>query len=107
MAVEDRSDPGDSDALITATMIPLTGELPDHHQLLRPMWVSIQNDGDEVVVSESKFFMHASAPNETQALIAFRETIVGYLALLSEREATLGTHLRSQLEYLRSIIAPN
>jgi hypothetical protein len=83
----------------------LTGALPRGRRLRRPVAVLVERDGEEAVVTEPEFHMHAAADSESEAIQAFRETLSGYLDLLSEREATLGPHLRNQLEYLRSIIA--
>jgi len=87
------------------TIASIEGPLPGRRQLVRPITIVIEFDDDEVVVSEPAFHMHASAPTEEEALIAFRHIISGYLDSLAQREKTLGPQLRDQLNYLRSVIA--
>lgn len=86
------------------TSLKITGPLPDGRQLTRPLNVMITYDDGEVVVSESRFHMHASAPTKTEALVAFRRIFSGYLDLLASRESRLDPYLREQLAYLRSYI---
>ncbi len=82
----------------------ITGSLPGGRRLTRPLTVMIEYDDEEVVVSEPRFHMHASAPTEAEALNAFRRILSGYLESLTRREKTLGPPLQDQLNYLRSII---
>jgi len=82
----------------------ITGFLPGGRCLTRPLTVMIEYDEEEVVVSEPRFHMHASAPTEAEALNAFRRILSGYLDSLTRREKTLGSPLQDQLNYLRSII---
>jgi len=83
----------------------ITGALPGGRQLRYPLTVMIEYDDDEVVVSEPRFHMHASAPTEKKAVAAFRRIFSRYLDVLSKREKMLGPPLRDQLNYLRSFIA--
>ncbi len=87
------------------TTTSIEGSLPGSRRLVRPITIVIEFDDDEVVVSEPAFHMHASAPTEEEALIAFRRIISGYFDSLARREKTLGPQLRDQLNYLRSVIA--
>src|SRR5713226_4003828 len=82
----------------------LFGELPRGRKLIKPVAVEIDYDDGEVVVSEPRFHMHAAAPTEQEAKEAFKRVFSGYLDFLTEREQSLGGHLREQLEYLRSVI---
>ena len=83
----------------------ITGPLPGGRRLIRPLTVMVEYDEEEVVVSEPRFHMHASAPTEAEALAAFRRILSGYLDSLTRREKTLGQQLHDQLDYLRSVIA--
>lgn len=94
---------------ITTTYNPPTvriidGFLSEGRRLARPLNVLIDYDEEEVVVSEPRFHIHASAPTEAEAVAAFRRIFSGYLDILASREETLSTYLREQLHYLRSII---
>jgi hypothetical protein len=83
----------------------ITGFLPGGRRLIHPLTVTVEYDDEEVVVSEPRFHMHASAPTEAEALVAFRRIFSGYLDSLTRREKTLGPQLLDQLNYLRSVIA--
>ncbi len=87
------------------TFRKITGSLPGGRRLTHPLIVMVEYDDEEVVVSERRFHMHASAPTEEEALVAFRRIFSGYLDSLAQREKTLGPQLRDQLNYLRSVIA--
>ncbi|MGB8348676.1 MAG: hypothetical protein WCD86_27600 [Ktedonobacteraceae bacterium] len=82
----------------------IDGFLSDGRWLAHPLNVLIEYDEDEVVVSEPRFHIHASAPTEAEAIASFRRIFSGYLDLLSSREGVLSSHLHDQLEYLRSMI---
>ena len=82
----------------------IDGRLSRGRWLAHPLNVLIEYDDGEVVVSEPRFHMHASAPTEAEAIEAFRRVFSGYLDVLTAQEATLGSSLREQLEYLRSCI---
>lgn len=83
----------------------IIGALPGGRWLIHPLTVLIEYYDDEVVVSEPRFHMHASAPTEEEALAAFRRIFSGYLDVLTKREKTLVPPLLDQLNYLRSVIA--
>lgn len=85
-------------------MHTIDGFLSDGRWLAHPLNVLIEYDEDEVVVSEPRFHMHASAPTEAEAIAAFRRIFSGYLDVLSSCEETLTSHLRDQLAYLRAMI---
>lgn len=82
----------------------IDGFLSDGRCLAHPLQVLVERDDGEVVVSEPRFHIHASAPTEAEAIEAFRRIFSGYLDLLSSREEMLSAHLRDQLDYLRSMI---
>jgi len=82
----------------------LEGPLPGGRRLVHPIMIVIEFDDEEVVVSERRFHMCASAPKEVEALNAFRRILSGYLDSLTRHEKTLGQPLLEQLNYLRSII---
>ena len=84
----------------------LDGPLPGGRYLASPLTVLIEYDDGEFIVSEPRFHMHASASTKMEALAAFRRIFSGYLDVLTSQEETLGTHLREQLQYLRSAIRP-
>jgi len=87
------------------TSLKITGQLPGGRRLTRELDVRIEYGDGEVVVSEPRFHMHASAPTRVDALVAFRRIFSGYLDVLSARESRLDPYLREQLAYLRSYIA--
>ena len=88
----------------SSTVRVIDGLLPGGRQLAHPLTLLIEYDDEEVVVSEPHFHMHSSAPTEAEAIAAFRCTFSGYLDVLTSQEEKLGTHLRDQLQYLRSAI---
>ena len=86
------------------TICCIQGSLPKGRSLAEPLTVLVEYDDDEVVVSEPRFHIHASASTEAEAIAAFRRIFSGYLDILASQEETLGAHLRDQLQYLRSAI---
>ncbi|HJT58676.1 MAG TPA: hypothetical protein VJ761_19360 [Ktedonobacteraceae bacterium] len=84
----------------------LDGPLPGGRYLASPLTVLIEYDDGEFIVSEPRFHMHASASTKMEALAAFRRVFSGYLDVLTSQEASLGAHMREQLQYLRSAIRP-
>lgn len=68
--------------------------------------ILIEQDGEEILVSEPEFQMHAGGTTEAEAVAAFRAIVSGYLDVLASREQTLGDAAREHLAYLRSIIGP-
>ena len=86
------------------TWIIEQGPLPYGRWLTNPIVVLIEDDDGEFVVSELKFYMHASGSTIAEAIEAFKRIFSGYLDVLSSEEDTLGVYLRKQLEYLQSII---
>ena len=87
-------------------MMSVDGVLPGGKRLARPVLVVVECDDDEVVVTEPKFYMHASGSTETEAIEAFRRIFVGYLPFLENQEERLSAHLLEQLAFLRSTIVP-
>src|SRR5579859_7218982 len=59
------------------TSLKITGPLPGGRHLSRPLEVVIEYDGDEVIISESQFHIHSSAPTRPEALAAFRRIFSG------------------------------
>ena len=90
----------------TPSVYSLDGPLPGGRYLAFPLTVLIEYDDGEFIVSEPHFHMHASSSTKVEALAAFRRIFSGYLDVLTSQEETLGTHLREQLQYLRSAIRP-
>lgn len=82
----------------------LTGSLPDSRRLAQPITVVIEYNKEEVVVSEPRYYIHASAHTETEAITAFRRIFSRYLDVLSMREEKLDPYLHGQLAYLRTHI---
>jgi hypothetical protein len=84
------------------------GPLPYGRQLTHPLSVVVDYDDEtqEYIVSEPRFYMHASAPTEVEAIPSFRRVFSGYLDVLTAQEEKLGPRLREQLQYLRSYIKP-
>ncbi len=70
---------------------------------MKPLLVHIEKDEGEVLVSEPRFSMHASAPTLPEAIAEFKRILVDELEELSKDEAQLGPRLQAQLRYLRSI----
>ncbi|MCA1599519.1 MAG: hypothetical protein LC769_11010 [Chloroflexi bacterium] len=90
----------------SSCMVSVDGSLPGGKRFAHPVLVVVEYDNDEVVVTEPKFYMHASGSTETEAIEAFRRIFVGYLPFLEKQEERLGAHLLEQLDYLRSTIVP-
>ena len=82
----------------------LMGALREGRRVRGLVPLAVIFDPEEVVVSESTFHMHASAPTFPEAVQTFRETLVDYLNLLEARCETLGMALSDQLAYLHSVI---
>jgi len=82
----------------------IDGPLPNGRRFAYPLSILIEYDDDEVIVSEPRFHMHASAPTEAEAIAAFRRIFSGYLDILASQEEMLGARMREQLQYLRSTI---
>lgn len=88
----------------TPIFITIDGALPEGRWLTHPIIVQIEDDEGEILVSENAFHIHASGETVLEAIISFKRIFSGYLDVLSEDEETLGTYLREQLQYLRSVI---
>lgn len=84
----------------------IDGPLPYGRRLRVPMVVAIEDDGEEILVSEPLFNMHAGGRTEKKAIKAFRRIISGYVDVLERNEPNLGPAPKAQLAYLRSLIAP-
>ena len=97
-------EPGTSSRSARLTFID--GALPYERRLRHPLMILIEQDDEEVLVSEPEFQMHAGGTTEAAAVAAFRAIISGYLDVLASREQTLGDAARDHLAYLRSIISP-
>ena len=82
----------------------VSGQLPGGKRLIRPIDVKIEEDGGEFLVSEPRFFIHASGPTKTEAMEEFKRILSEELDMLSSDEKVLGPRLQAQLRYLRTII---
>ena len=91
-------------AMPTPTFITIDGPLDEGKRLARPLTVQIGHDGEEILISEPYFYIHASASTLPQAISEFKRILAEELDLLAEDEQELGSRLRAQLQYLRSII---
>jgi hypothetical protein len=91
---------------IDSGQITIDGALPYGRRLRRPMPIVVEQDDDEILVSEPAFQMHAGGATEAQALDAFRRIISGYIDVLESKESRLGEAARDQSAYLRSFIGP-
>src|SRR5258708_7893471 len=86
------------------TSLKITGPLPGGRQLTRPLDVKIAYDDGEVVVSESRFHIHAVGPTIAQALAELRRLLSEELDELTVDEEELGPRLKSELQYLRCAV---
>jgi len=84
-------------------MTRVDGVLPGGKRLAHPVLVVVEYDDDEVVVTEPRFYMHASGSTESEAIEAFRRIFVGYLPFLEKQEERLSAPLLEQLDYLSSL----
>jgi hypothetical protein len=92
------------DPLLPLTSLTITGSLPDGRQLTRPLNVNILYDDGEVIVSEPLFHIHSVGATRLEALREFRRVLVEELDELTADEEELGTRLKDELRYLRSLI---
>ena len=88
----------------TPIFLALDGPLTERKQLTFPIVVQIEHDDGEFLVSEDHFYIHASGATIREAIAAFKRVFAGYLDLLYEEEASLGSYIHEQLDYLRSAI---
>ena len=86
------------------TSLTLTGPLPGGMSLTRPLNVNILYDDGEVIVSEPLFHIHSVGATRLEALQEFRYILVEELDELTTDEEELGTRLKDELRYLRSLI---
>lgn len=91
-------------AIPTPTCITLDGPLAEGKWFARPLVVRIERDGEEILVSEPYFSIHASASTLPEAINEFKRILAEELDLLTEDEKELGSRLQAQLQYLRTII---
>jgi hypothetical protein len=85
-------------------LVTITGPLPGERRFAGPFDVLIDYDDGEVVVSEPRFHIHASASTITEALTEFRRVFSGYLDVLSSEEKDLDGYMQEQLRYLHANI---
>lgn len=86
------------------TSLKITGNLPGGKRLIRPIDVKIAYDDEEVIVSEPLFHIHAVGASVTEALKEFRCILSEELDELAADEEELGTRLKLELQYLRTLI---
>src|SRR2546429_574946 len=65
----------------------------------------IEHDDGEVLVSETRYHIHATGATKDEALEAFWRVFYGYEGVLAESEEQLGEPLRKQLQYIREVKA--
>jgi hypothetical protein len=85
--------------------LTIQGSLPKGRKFAKPLDVMIEYSDDEVVVSERRFYIHASGSTVGEALAAFRRIFSEYLDVLSSEKENLDSYMLSELQYLRSSIA--
>ncbi len=88
----------------TLVFTTISGPLPGGKQLVHPLVVQIQNNDEEVLISELNFYIHASGHTISEALAEFKRVLSEELDELIRDESHLGSRLQKQLQYLRSII---
>lgn len=82
----------------------VSGQLPGGKWLTHPIDVVIEEDDGEFLVSEARFFMHASGATKAEAMEEFKRVLSEELDMLTADEKVLGPRLQAQLHYLRTII---
>jgi len=65
----------------------------------------IEHDGDEVLVSESRFHIHATGSTKEEALENFWRVFFGYEEVLTKDENALSEYMQAQLKYVREVKA--
>ncbi len=91
------------DASLPASLT-IIGSLSEGKQLAKPLMLQISYDDGEVVVSEPRFYIHASGSNVSDAVAAFRRIFGEYLDVLAAKEEDLDGYMLRQWQYLRSSI---
>jgi hypothetical protein len=86
----------------SSTLTTVDGLLPNGKKLVGPLVVHIEKDDGEVLVSEPRFSMHASAPTLSEAIAEFKRILADELEELTRDEEQLGPRLQAQLQYLRT-----
>lgn len=89
---------------VSPSLLVIDGPLPGNRQFAKPLSVQVYYDEGEVIVSESRFAIHASGSTIAEALSAFRRIFSGYLDVLAPEEKELDAYMLAQLDYLRSYI---
>jgi hypothetical protein len=88
----------------TPIFITLDGILPEGKRFSHPLVVQIEDEDGEILVSEPRFYIHASAFTIQDAVVEFKRVLVDELEALTSDEEKLSSRLRAQLHYLRTII---
>ncbi len=86
------------------TFITIGGSLPDGRELTHSIVIRVEHDDGEILVSETKYALHASASTLPAAITEFKRVLAEELDLLSADEEQLGPRLQAQLHYLRTLI---
>ena len=89
--------------LLLGQIIQCFSSRVERGKYLSILLVHIEKDDGEVLVSESRFSMHASAPTLQEAIAEFKRILVDELGELTKDEGQLGPRLQAQLHYLRSM----
>ncbi len=84
--------------------ITIDGILPKGMRFSHPLVVQIEDEDGEILVSEPRFYIHASASTVPDAIVEFKRVLVDELEALTSDEKKLASRLRGQLHYLRTII---
>ena len=84
--------------------ITIDGILPGGKRFAHPLVVQIEDDNGEILVSEPRFYIHASAFTIQDAILEFKRVLIDELEALTADEEKLSPRLRAQLHYLRTII---
>lgn len=79
------------------------GQLPGGKWLTHPINVKIEEDDGKFLVSEPRFYIHASGATKAAAVEEFKRILSEELDMLSTDEKVLGPRLQAQLQYLRTI----
>ncbi len=71
------------------------------YRLTEPISVVVEFHRDKVIVSDEQVDMYGCGPTLNDALADYRQSLVQYFDWLQANEATLASHLRDHLEWLR------
>jgi hypothetical protein len=84
----------------------LTGLADDRLQLVLPISVTVEVLGDRVVISDEDVNIYGTGETLDRALGEYWASVVEYYDWLISHEATLASHLRAHLDWLREHLRP-